>query len=144
MKQLTWALLLVLPAGAFAADVYRSVNEDGVVVYSDRPTGSAEEQRIDVRTAAPVVTPVAAPASAAPTSASQAAPAARIPNQPTAEELAANRALNCEAARQRVLAYANSRRLFHESPDGEREYLSAEEIDEARATAAADVDAWCN
>jgi hypothetical protein len=145
VKQLTWALLLVLPAGAFAADVYRSVNDEGLVVYSDRPTGTADETRLNVATATPVAAPAAAqPSATATRPTADAALTAEIPRAPTAEELAANRAVNCEAARQREAAYATAHKLFRELADGEREYLTAEEIDEARATASADVAAWCN
>ena len=60
--------------------------------------------------------------------------------EPTPEE----RAANCEIARERAQGYAEAHRMFREQEDGERIYLSAEEIDETRAAAEADVAEWCD
>lgn len=138
MKRLVWSILLVLPLGA-TADIYRSVDENGQVVYSDRPSSDAE--RITV-SAAPAFAPAA-----------EAAPAgededstvfAEVPREPTPEELAEDRTRNCEYSRQMLESYTTSHRLYRQGPDGEREYLSAEEIDAARARAQSNVAAWCD
>lgn len=147
MKRLAWSILLVLPIGA-SADIYRSVDENGLVVYSDLPTGSAE--RIAVRTAA------------GRTAAAQASPAAEgseesseeagddspifaeVPREPTPEEIAEDRARNCEYSRQMLETYSTSHRLYRQGADGERQYLSDDEIDAARAKAESNVAAWCD
>ena len=61
-----------------------------------------------------------------------------------AERQAQRRAENCEIARDRAQRFAVSHRIYRTLPDGEREYLSSEEIDEARARADADVQEWCD
>ena len=48
MKPLVWSVLLVLPVGALAADVYRTVGENGEVIYSDLPSASAERVTVTV------------------------------------------------------------------------------------------------
>ncbi|HUF74378.1 MAG TPA: DUF4124 domain-containing protein [Gammaproteobacteria bacterium] len=144
MKRLVWSILLVLPLGA-TADIYRSVDENGQVVYSDRPSSDAE--RITV-SAAPAFAPAA---EAAPAGEDEDAEAdedstvfAEVPREPTPEELAADRGRNCEYSRQMLESYTTSHRLYRQGPDGEREYLSAEEIDAARARAQSNVAAWCD
>jgi hypothetical protein len=57
---------------------------------------------------------------------------------------AERRAENCAIARGRVERYSISHRLYRSLPDGEREYLSDAEIDEARARAEADTKEWCD
>jgi hypothetical protein len=59
------------------------------------------------------------------------------------EEIAAERARNCALAQERAERYRISRRLYRSLPNGEREYLSDAELDEARAKAEADVGNWC-
>lgn len=151
MKQLSWAVLLFVSHGLMAAEVYRSVDSNGVVSYSDRPSGAAEEVRLDIKTVTPVLSPPQQSPSAGPAAAQTAAqtaaasaPAADVPRPPTRQEIAADRARNCQIARDKDEAYNNSHRLYRNLPDGEREYLTSAEIDEARTAAAADVAAWCD
>lgn len=125
-----------------AAEVFRYVDENGNVAYSDRPVGENPES-IVITTTAPVVPPSAAPAQQA-EAATPEETVERLRRDPTPEERAEDRAANCTIARQRVETYSISRRLFRELPDGEREYLSDAEIDAARAGAAADVEEWCD
>jgi hypothetical protein len=147
LKRLAWSIFLVLPVVA-GADIYRSVDENGVVVYSDLPTGSAE--RIAVRTAA--ARPAAAqPAPAAEGSEDASEDAAddspiyaEVPREPTPEEIAEDRARNCEYSRQMLESYSTSHRLYRQGADGERQYLSDDEIDAARAKAQSNVAAWCD
>jgi hypothetical protein len=62
----------------------------------------------------------------------------------TPAEVAAEKERNCAAARERSDRYKVSQRLFRTLPNGEREYLSDAELDEARAKADADVANWCD
>ena len=144
MRHLIPVLLLLAAAPLSAVEVYRFIAEDGSVVYTDRPVPGAELVNVD----APFVggRPLPRPSLTAGDDSETDAPedeneqqtAAR--NEPTAEQ----RARNCEAARERSERYSTAQRLYRTTPDGEREYLSSEEIDEARAQAAADVEQWCN
>lgn len=150
MRAITVTAIAMLAAATLqAADVYRSVDENGNVSYSDRPFGQNAEV-VFIATRTPGAPPAAR--NPAPQSANQAGNAAdaeettvqRERREPTPEERAADRAANCVIARERLERYTTSRRLYRELPDGEREYLSDAQIDEARARAAADVDEWCD
>jgi len=49
----------------------------------------------------------------------------------------------CKAAQDRYQRYIDSRRLFRETPDGKRVYLTDQELTEARARAKQAVDDYC-
>lgn len=49
----------------------------------------------------------------------------------------------CKAAQDRYQRYIDSRRLFRETPDGKRVYLTDKELTEARARAKQAVDDYC-
>jgi hypothetical protein len=145
LKRLCCAILMFLPCGAFAADVYRSVDENGIVVYSDRPTDKTELISVDTGAAARRSAPESQAASDESDESASATPfAAEIPREATPEEIASDRARNCEYARQMMTTYSQSHRLFREGANGEREYLSAAEIDEARSRAESNVATWCD
>ena len=146
-------LLALLSATAFAAEeVYRTIDASGNVVYSDRPLNERSELvRVSTGTPAPAARSVASTVAGRPSTDPNApadiqapAPPAPLPEGPTAAEMRAQRAKNCEIARERQERYAISRRLYRETESGEREYLSDAEIDQARARAAQEVKDWCS
>lgn len=143
MRAISLVTLALLAATTLhGAEVYRSVDEDGNVSYSDRPVGQDAES-IVIATRTPGAPP-AATASAEQSSESLDGTVQRERREPTPEERAEDRAANCAIARERLDRYTISRRLYRTLPDGEREYLSDAEIDEAKAGAAADVEEWCD
>jgi hypothetical protein len=146
MRQVSCVLLALVAAPLFAADVYRTIDANGNVAYSDRPEGQSTE-RIFIatprassspRTQAGVRTPMAAPAGPQSEDLN-----AEVRQEPRPEEIAAQRARNCTVAQERAERYRVSHRLYRNLPNGEREYLSDAELDEARAKAEADVANWC-
>lgn len=141
-------LLLSLVAGTVAADVYRSVDENGVVTFSDRP-GGADTELIIVATRPATPAPDAAAArpatpDSAPEPEADAAGPAAAEEAPSPQEVAEERRRNCEIAMERIDRYSRARRLYRALPDGEREYLSDEDTAAARADAQADVATWCS
>jgi hypothetical protein len=147
VKSLVWSVLLLLPVGALAAEIYRSVDANGRVVYSDLPDGTAERVTINVpEPSAPGERAAASRAddSESAPAASAAPPGAEIPRPSTPEEIAADRTRNCDYARQMQTTYSSSHRLYRNGADGERVYLSDAELSEARAKAESDVATWCD
>jgi hypothetical protein len=155
VKTTRWALLLSALLGTVAngAEVYRSTDANGVATFTDRPN----ENSVPVYVAAPragrpgntvAARPAAPPANAnAATPGTQQAAAASGADQrvqQTPAERAAERTKNCAVARERVDKYAVSHRLYRDVGNGQREYLTDGEIDEAKARAAADVATWCD
>jgi Domain of unknown function (DUF4124) len=145
LKRLIWAITLILPVGVFAGEIYRSVDDHGIVVYSDRPSKDAEEITVNI----PGVTSSAAarqPAKAADAAKDEAPDptlVAQIPRESTPEEIAADRTKNCDYARQMQTTFSQSHRLYRNGPNGEHEYLSDAEISEQRAKADSEVAKWC-
>ena len=59
-------------------------------------------------------------------------------------EVAAARNTKCKEAQDRYQRYLESRRLFREMPDGKRQYLTDQELAEARVRAKQSVNDHCN
>lgn len=142
MRTCVIVTLTLLAVPVLAADVYRSIDAQGNVVYSDRP-GDATAVRVAIATTA-AVAPV--------TVASSAAAPADVPEEPdeatiaAAEraQLAEDRAANCAIARQRSERYATSHRLYRVDANGGRVYFSDAELTRARQEAEAEVARWCS
>jgi hypothetical protein len=132
-------MLLALATGASAAEIFRYVDANGNVVYSDKPLGeNVETLTIDTSIPTP---PPAAPVAAQPAAADDAPEPEEDPG-PTAEEIEAQRAENCLIARDRLERYNAAHRIYRGTIE-ERVYLTDDELVEIRAEAAADVDEWC-
>ena len=52
--------------------------------------------------------------------------------------------LQCKSAQDRYQRYIESHRLYRETADGKREYLTAQQLTEARARAKQAVDDYCS
>ncbi len=143
-----WLYLLLLVAGSVsAAQVYRIVDADGNVTYSDRPDGaSVEVVFIDTSTATPAPADGASD-DVAPAEADGTADAGNADQSdfdgPTDEDMAAERMENCGIALDREARYLVAHRIYRGTEE-EREYLNDAELDAIRAQAAADVEEWCN
>ena len=147
MRIAACALLLgltTLTTGSFGAEVYRSKAADGTVSYSDRPQGDNPEFVFIATPRPTIAAPQRGQATAPGAQAAQPAIQGEAAPPPTAAQIAEMRAKNCTIARERLLTYTQSHRLYRPLENGEREYLSDDEIDAARAKAAADVEEWCN
>lgn len=142
-------LLTTLTATSFGAEVYRSKAADGTVSYSDRPQGDNPEfVYIATPRAARSAQPAQQGAPAAQGAQGAQAAGAQAPIMaeaaPTPEQVAEMRAKNCTIARERLVKYSQAHRLYRPLENGERAYLSDDEIDDARAKAEADVEEWCS
>jgi len=156
VKTIRWPLLLALlgAAAVARADVYRSKDAQGTVVYSDRPTENSEPVIVKPPKAGRPGNPITTKSATgnaqdnAPGEQNQAAQKGAKGGKGEKGDLSpaekeAERTKNCETARDRKTRYDQSHRLFKAGPNGEREYLNSAQIDEARAQAAADVQTWC-
>lgn len=143
------ALLSVAGIAAADQEVYRWVDEDGVIYFSDRPldpraqpTGMYYEptdpQQVAKEKMREEYQENQAQAKAAEQSETEAEKATRL-----AEE-ARTRDLQCNAARERYKVYTTAPRLYETLPGGERRYLTDDELTAAREQAKADVEQWCN
>ena len=159
MKRLSApAGLLVLCIAGFAAStavaqeasVYKWVDAQGVPHFSDQPPldSSAEELAIRFKKTDKAALQARVQAE------SELDAAAAIREDMTETEAAAAKADQrkvvaereafCAAARDRMAKYGSAQRLYKPGPDGERIYLSDEELDAERANASRAVDETCS
>jgi hypothetical protein len=144
---LTVVTCLLIAAGARAGDVYVVTDSKGNRVYTDRPQSlpaekitvrGTETNSEDATRAQSRVAGYAAEDAALGQQQEQTEAAAKAKLE-TAED----RAKRCVDARDRYQSMMNARRLYEEGPDGERRYLSSEEIDASRADAKQMMDMFC-
>jgi len=149
---LSLLLATTLPAVAQDASVYKWVDAEGVPHYSDQPPADAAAQELNIRfrrTDRSMAQNQAKPKTAAgesvpaPTTESSSAESASA-EEAERQQVLAERKATCEKAKERVAKYSNARRLYKPGPDGERIYLSDEEIDAERAEANRAVKEWCD
>jgi hypothetical protein len=130
-------------AVATAADVYTWTDADGKVHYSDKPVAGA--QGLDIRSAR--TDPAQIEAARKQAEEQQAAEAEATQKAAEAEQASAadlaKRDENCQKARVRLSAILGAQRPYRVTADGERHYLSAEEIDTEIAEAEGGVSQWC-
>ena len=143
MKELAAILVLVFGLSVTAsADIWKWVDEQGNVHYGDKPAH-------DHALKAERVSYTRANRSASTSTESQSATSRgndADPNETPDESRSAEdaQAYYCQQARDIYQSYVGAPRLYRTSDDGQREYLSDEEMAAALATAQASVDEWCN
>jgi hypothetical protein len=150
------AMIMSLAVSSAArADVYRSVDAQGHVQYSDTPSPGAE--LVHVQRGADTGTSTASPASPATGSTSTTSPGTRVPAPATPpvaranpnaqaqetidrqtaqravqQDLEQTRADQCKKATDDYQASLQARRIYRTGPNGEHEYLTDEETDQQR------------
>lgn len=146
--------LLALSFGV-SADVYRWVDKDGRVHYSDQPPppGARQEKELQGVPRAPGAPAEAGAESAAPPTLQereaefrrrQVEQAEKTAQEQRAQEEAASRQRNCEQARNQLVALRSGQRVARFNEQGEREYLGDEQIAQEIVRAEKAVSDWCN
>ena len=132
-------VLLIFAHLAVAQSVYRWVDPEGTVHYTDRPPSAVPAERLGLnyrrtdpaavaaRNASTEEDPVSEPAPEA-----EPEPQAAEPPPLTREQ----KQERCQEAKDRASRYATAHRLYREGEDGQREYLSDQELDAERSKAA--------
>ncbi len=149
-RALALVLMLALTAvGTTAAgQIYKWTDEEGNVHFTDKPVAEeAERVAIQSRRTDPerVQAMVQSRADAAAKAAEE--EAAATPQGPTEEEIQARleeRAKRCATYRERLQRFVQSRRIYREDENGERVYLSEEEMQEAREKVENQVQEYCD
>jgi hypothetical protein len=135
------ALSLSLAVAAAQADVYRSVDAQGHVEYSDTPTPGAELVRVQrggdmssslnaARSAPPPPTP--AQALARDNAHSQDDLNRQNAQKAVQQDVEQTRADQCKKATDDYQASVAARRIYRTGADGEHEYLTDDEADQQR------------
>jgi hypothetical protein len=146
--KLAYPLLLVASAlPAFSDDVYRTVDAQGHVTYSDKPlTSTSKKVAVDVIAANPQEAARLAKERAlvnadAAQQSKLAAQQASEQQQQQSQDAAQRR--RCDAARARYSLFAAGGRIFKMDDQGNRAFYSDEEIEAQKTASKAAVDSLC-
>jgi hypothetical protein len=129
------------------ANVYKWKDAQNRIHYTDRPPPpdgiliSIETNYYAKRDASSQPSAPGRPTTPNPDSPSPAAQAAL--KNAVQQDVTAVRSEQCKQAQERYQSYVNTRRLFREGPNGERQYLTDAEIEEARINAKRELDEAC-
>ena len=139
---------LILTSASVSADVYKYVDANGNVLYTDKPA-TLPAERLGLQSRKTDTSEVQARQQAE-LSRMQAANQASAQNsQQQADKQAATQATEkdkadrCIKARERYDKYMNSQRLYEADANGERRYLSDAELTAARNAAKTSMDELC-
>jgi hypothetical protein len=143
------AVFAVVPAGAQDGSVYRWVDKDGTPHYQDRPPEGGDATELSLRYRATDPEAIAAARKKKDELASVAALREQQQGEEAAGETAEKQKViqerndGCAKAKERQQRYETAHRLYKPGPDGQRKYLSDQELDSARVAARNDVAEWC-
>ena len=136
--------MLLIALDATATRFYKSVDENGNVIFSDRPAAAGAEQ-IEIEVFTPDV--------ASPPVASKPADGTTKNNQPSNKEekdaekdlkaLQATREKNCKTAKDRLHKLQTISRLYSEDDKGNRTYVTDEDRVKQLADARTAISEWC-
>ena len=139
---------LLLAGSAGAGDVYVTKDAQGNAIYTDTPQ-TIPAQKLDIHTASAdsasdaqgTATQVKQPSQQS--RSSSPAPASQATTQQAAQTTAEDKAKRCMDARQRYQTLMDNWRVYEPGPNGERTYLTSEQIDAARANAKQVMNEFC-
>jgi hypothetical protein len=140
------AIFALLPLSVALADVYRSIDAQGHVLYSDTPTPGAELVKVtnnSQRYTAPSKTPAAGLKAAPPPPAAHSQLVNEEATRSVQSDVAQTRADQCKKAQDRYQQVITARRIYSQGADGERTYQSDAEADQTRVAAKLDMDDAC-
>jgi Domain of unknown function (DUF4124) len=153
MKRLLLFAALIAWSGMASAVVYKWVDAQGKLQYGDRPPDGVHAEVVEL------LGTHAASTRTAPSSTAQSSPTARVAAanaaaKPTPKDLDDKKAVDqdvaqardkqCTDAQERYKKLIEGRRLYKPGPDGERQFMTSEEIDTERLNAKRDIDNICN
>jgi hypothetical protein len=121
------------------ADVYKYTDAKGNVEYTDKPHALPAE-RLNIQSQKGEQANAQTPPAPKP----QETPAAPVDSQPKKKEISPeDKEERCKKARERYDSFMNSPRLYQDLGNGERRYLSDQELDSARTFAKTTMDTLC-
>jgi hypothetical protein len=136
---------LIAWSGMSAAVVYKWVDAQGKVQYGDRPPDGVHAEVVEMLgNHAARSAPAAPAASSAPPSSSKPGATDSAAKQAVDSDVSQTREKQCADAQDRYKKLIEGRRLYKEGANGERQYLTSDEIDAERLNAKQAVDDICN
>jgi len=132
-----------------SAVIYKWLDAQGKLQYGDRPPDGVHAEVVELlgthggtarNTPAPVNTAGTAPKTAGNNPSPNDADVKRTVD----EDVAETKDKQCAEAQERYKKLIEGRRIYKPGPDGERQYMTSQEIDTERLNAKRDIDTICN
>jgi hypothetical protein len=150
MKRLLLFAALIAWSGMASAVVYKWVDAQGKLQYGDRPPDGVHAEIVEL-----LVAHAANSAPARASAPSQPALAARgVGEKSSPKDVDDKKAIDqdvsqikdkqCTDAQDRYKKLIEGRHIYKTGPDGERQFMTSEEIDTERLNAKRDIDSICN
>lgn len=152
MKRVLLCAVLLAWSGLASAVVYKWIDAQGKLQYGDRPPDGVHAQIVEglgnhpSRSEQPRP-PVASASSSQPARnapQTQAGPSEDNAKKAVDNDVAQIKEKQCADAQARYKNLIESRKLYKAGADGERQYLTSEEIDAERLNAKREIDSVCN
>jgi hypothetical protein len=147
MKRLLVCAALIAWSSLASAVVYKWTDAQGKLQYGDRPPDGVHAEVVEL-----LGTHASTPRNAS--TPAQASSSAQTAAKPTPKDVEDRKAIaqdvsqvkdkQCTDAQERYKKLIEGRRLYKAGPDGERQFMTSEEIDTERLNAKRDVDTICN
>jgi hypothetical protein len=144
MKRVLLCAVLMAWSAMASAIVYKWVDASGKVQYGDRPPDGVHAEVVELlgtHTGHTSRTPDAAPAAAKPPTGD---PSARDIKKAVDDDVAQTRDKQCAEAQDRYKKLIEGRKIYKTGADGERQFLTSEQIDSERVNAKREIDTVCN
>jgi hypothetical protein len=145
MKRLLLCATLMIWSGMASAVVYKWVDAQGKLQYGDRPPDGVKAEVVELLGTHSAGQARSTTARSDAPSPSKAGPATEDREKKAVEaDVAATQQKQCADAQERYRKLIEGRRLYKTGDNGERQYLTSEEIDSERMNAKREVDEICN
>jgi Domain of unknown function (DUF4124) len=146
-RVMLFAALLAWSAMASAV-VYKWTDAQGKVQYGDRPPDGVHAEVVEglggAHTAASSARSSSSSAASGTPTANNASPKDDATKQAVDADVAATREKQCADAQANYKKLIEGRRIYKTGADGERQYLTSDQIDSERINAKREIDATCN
>jgi hypothetical protein len=144
MKRLLLFAALIAWSGLAGAVVYKWVDAQGKVLYGDRPPDGVHAEVVELLGTHVARTTTTKDSSSPRTGAKNDGQDDASTKKAVDNDVQQVRDQQCAAAQEQYKKLIEGRRIYKTGADGERQYLTSEEIDTQRADAKREVDATCN
>ena len=153
MKRVLLCAVLLAWSGLASAVVYKWIDAQGKLQYGDRPPDGVHAEIVEGLgghgTRSEQARPPVASASATSSQPARSAPQAKNAQddgikKAVDDDVAQVKEKQCAEAQARYKNLIEGRKLYKAGADGERQYLTSEEIDAERLNAKRDLDTVCN
>lgn len=140
MKRVLLCTALMIWSGMASAVVYKWVDAQGKVQYGDRPPDGVKAEVVELLGTHSTARSTASKAEAP----KPADPSVKDTKKAVDADVAATREKQCADAQDRYRKLIEGRHLYKTGDNGERQYLTSDEIDSERMNAKREIDETCN